>query len=639
MSAVAAVFGVADLERVLEIAERLPVFPCGQDKKPLVPRGFHAASQDAAQIRQWWRRWPDALVGVPTGQGTRLVVIDYDPDKATQATHTWMAEHSDLLTSTRVHHTARGGKHYVFRSTDRYQTGVDLVLGGSPRRGIDLRANGGYVIWWPAHLAQPGDEAPVSALPAGLIEERRFEAARDLAALPTATPASWRADRHKVVEALSFLDAEGYEHWIRTGMAIHAASGGSDDGFALWHEWSATGNSYDGIEDCRYHWASFGRYQGRSIGLGSVIKAAQAKGMVIPRSPDQPVPELESDPQFKASEEQSPLVLPYRWSGEIIIRRTAEYAVKGLIPARRLVAVIGSPGAGKSFWTFGAACAIVSGNPFNGHRTGKGAVLWLGLEGEAGIEYRAAAHQQAGLLPNGAPLALVTVPVSLLANAAAITETALAASREVGEPISLVVIDTLSRALAGENENDGEVMTAAVQAADHIVHGTKATCLLVHHYGKNTISGARGHSSLLGALDVQIDLVRNLEDRRAIVKKNRDGQEGREYPFDLQVIDLGQDDEGDPITSCIAVPNMAPPATSLRAQGDNQRVVLRVLKAWCKGKVGEKLPLDSDAFHELMKGAGVTQRQRRFDLAKWLEAGGAITRSVGGFIVHPEVLK
>lgn len=272
-----AIAGVVDPERIVAFARTFPVFPCGRDKRPRVANGFHAASQDPAQIRAWWRQWPDALVGVPTGQTTGLVVVDYDPDKATHATHAWIAEHTDLLCSTRSHKTGRGGLHYVFKSTDRYQTGVDLVLDGSPRKGIDLRANGGYVIWWPLHTGE-NPQDPIAPLPANLIDERKFVERRDLAPLPAASPAEWRAERDRAEAALGHLAPDGYEFWIRVGMALHHASGGSDEGFALWHEWSARGESYDGIEDCRYHWASFGGYTGRAVGLGTVYAAAKAAG-------------------------------------------------------------------------------------------------------------------------------------------------------------------------------------------------------------------------------------------------------------------------------------------------------------------------------------------------------------------------
>lgn len=291
----AAVLGVANVESIVSFASRYPVFPCGPDKRPLVKTGFHAATQDEKQIRNWWRQWPDALVGVPTGQGTQLVVIDYDPDKATQATHSWISDHTDLLCSTRTHKTGRGGLHYLFKSADRYQTGVDLVLDGSPRKGIDLRANGGYVIWWPFHTGEKPSDQP-APVPADLIDERRFSEKRDMGPLPTACPSEWRSERARVESALRFLAPDGYEHWIRVGMALHHASGGSDEGFALWHEWSARGESYDGIEDCRYHWSSFGGYSGRALGLGTIYAAAKAAGFNM-------APERQELPPIEAYED------------------------------------------------------------------------------------------------------------------------------------------------------------------------------------------------------------------------------------------------------------------------------------------------------------------------------------------------
>jgi RecA-family ATPase len=278
MSSVATVLEFPQVERVVAFAKTFPVFPCAPNKSPRVKSGFHAATQDPEQVRAWWAQWPDSLVGVPTGQATGLVVIDYDPDKATSATHSWMAEHTDLLCSTRTHTTGRGGKHYVFKSKDRYQTGTDLVLDGSPRRGIDLRANGGYVVWWPAHLTSGVGDVPIAALPTGLIDERRFSEKRDMAPLPAQSPETWALERDRVAQALTHLQPDGYEHWIKIGMALHKASGGSDEGFAAWHEWSARGSSYDGIEDCRYHWNSFGKYDGAAIGLGSLFQKAREAG-------------------------------------------------------------------------------------------------------------------------------------------------------------------------------------------------------------------------------------------------------------------------------------------------------------------------------------------------------------------------
>ncbi len=364
-----AVLGVVDVEHVIAFARKFPVFPCGPDKRPLVKTGFHAATQDAAQIRRWWKQWPEALVGVPTGQGTGLVVIDYDPDKATQATHSWMAEHTALLCSTRVHKTGRDGRHYLFTSKDRYQTGTDLVLNGSPRKGIDLRASGGYVIWWPFHVGENPSE-PIAPLPANLIDERRFNEKRDLAPLPSACPEEWRRERDRIESALTHLSPDGYEHWIRVGMALHHASGGSDEGFALWHEWSGRGESYDGIEDCRYHWASFGGYSGRAIGLGTIYAAAKAAGFDTAMQRELPPLEAYAD-EFNGDDDTAEPV-PHKPAETRRLRWTE---LEGKQPPERtwlikhwltygITLLAGRGGIGKSLLAQTVATALVIGKPF-----------------------------------------------------------------------------------------------------------------------------------------------------------------------------------------------------------------------------------------------------------------------------------
>lgn len=67
------------------VRRRWPVFPCqwqGEHRKqPLIHGGFHAATTDEGQIHEWWRRWPEALVGVPTGRAIGVVVLDIDVKK------------------------------------------------------------------------------------------------------------------------------------------------------------------------------------------------------------------------------------------------------------------------------------------------------------------------------------------------------------------------------------------------------------------------------------------------------------------------------------------------------------------------------------------------------------------------------
>jgi hypothetical protein len=56
----------------------IPIFPCKQNKAPLTKNGFKEATADKEQIREWWHRWPEAMIGIPTGTASGIVVIDID---------------------------------------------------------------------------------------------------------------------------------------------------------------------------------------------------------------------------------------------------------------------------------------------------------------------------------------------------------------------------------------------------------------------------------------------------------------------------------------------------------------------------------------------------------------------------------
>jgi hypothetical protein len=142
---------MADLARALAITRRLPIFPCGQQtKRPLTAHGFKDATQNADVVREWWTRWPDALIGVPTG--LRFIVIDVDMQHV-EAEQWWHANH-DRIPPTRTHATRSGGFHLLFRPDAR-------ITCSQSRTGphIDTRGTGGYIIWWPAESV--GRDAPV----------------------------------------------------------------------------------------------------------------------------------------------------------------------------------------------------------------------------------------------------------------------------------------------------------------------------------------------------------------------------------------------------------------------------------------------------------------------------------------------
>lgn len=126
-------------ERALAVAKKYPVFPCGSDKRPLTKRGFIDASQDPTIVKKWWTRWPKALIGVPTGNVSGFFVVDVDPKGAG-----WLEANRDRLPITRTHTTPRG-QHLLFK----YVPGIGCST-NKIAPGVDVRGDGGYIIWWPA---------------------------------------------------------------------------------------------------------------------------------------------------------------------------------------------------------------------------------------------------------------------------------------------------------------------------------------------------------------------------------------------------------------------------------------------------------------------------------------------------------
>ncbi len=119
-----------------------PVFPCRQDKSPLTKRGFKDATLDEAQIQDWWTRWPDASIGVPTGRAIGAWVLDVDiPDGPDSLAD--IEAKIGTLPKTLEQCTGSGGRHLFFALAEG-----DVVRNSAKKigPGLDIRGEGGYVI-------------------------------------------------------------------------------------------------------------------------------------------------------------------------------------------------------------------------------------------------------------------------------------------------------------------------------------------------------------------------------------------------------------------------------------------------------------------------------------------------------------
>ena len=156
-----------------------PVFPCrAKDKAPLVNGGFKAATDDTEQLRLWWSKWPDALIGMPTGKATGIFVLDVDsdPERGIDGEHSLsalVAQYGELP-ETKTIRTRRGGRHLYFL--------MEPGIGNSAGKygiGLDARGEGGYVIVPPSPgytLIHDADAAKAPEWLIALLRNRKYEA-------------------------------------------------------------------------------------------------------------------------------------------------------------------------------------------------------------------------------------------------------------------------------------------------------------------------------------------------------------------------------------------------------------------------------------------------------------------------------
>ncbi len=236
---------------------------------------------------------------------------------------------------------------------------------------------------------------------------------------------------------------------------------------------------------------------------------------------------------------------------DIRLSRESQYVVRGIIPRAGLVVIWGPPKCGKSFWISDLALHVALGWSYRGRRVKQGPVVYIALEGTNGLNARVEAFRVAHPdLPNRVPFFVIGDQVNLTADHKAIIADIHA---QIGDAMPiLVVIDTLNRSLAG-SENDPKDMALYVRAADAVREAFGCAVAIVHHCGVNEIR-PRGHTSLTGAADAQLAVIRDTNGNvRVEVEFMKDGPQGALITSRLEVVEVSTDEDGEVDTSCIIV--------------------------------------------------------------------------------------
>ncbi|TBF41491.1 helicase RepA family protein [Rhizobium leguminosarum] len=276
---------------------------------------------------------------------------------------------------------------------------------------------------------------------------------------------------------------------------------------------------------------------------------------------------------------RSPMISEIEWFDDLLPVLTSSYLIKGLLDRGAMSVVYGPSNSGKTFFSLDVAFHVAARETWRDRRIACGTVLYLAAEGGNGIANRIVALRAAHGASN-VPLALRRAGLDLLhpdADVPRVIELAGEISKQA--PLQMIVVDTLSRVLAGGDENGPADMTAFVKNIDRIRLATGAHIMIVHHTGKDAARGARGHSSLRAATDTEIEItVDEAGIRAATVQKQRDYNGGETFHFELTNIDVGEDQDGDPVRTCIVTSAETPTTKPGRPKlTPSEQVALRAI--------------------------------------------------------------
>ena len=312
-----------------------------------------------------------------------------------------------------------------------------------------------------------------------------------------------------------------------------------------------------------------------------------------------------------------------------------EWLIEGVIPKGSFTALYGPPGSFKSFIALDIAEAIATGRSWMGRPVKQtGAVLYLAGEGFGGIGARIKACKMHHQTEDGAPIYIVRHQLNLRSSAEdfnALMMAVVTLVEQTGMEFSLAIVDTLARAFGGGNENSSEDMGAFITAMGKVQEFLNCALMVLHHSGKDAAKGLRGHSSLLGAVDTELELLRFDEQMKGVltISKQKDGADNERFGFEMVEVEIK------PLVKSLAV-QASDEAVKLMLKktknnsggGKNQSIQLISLETVVKAKGTPKF-IDGfqrqvvnliDWKHEFRSRKGVTDKSTSTDKSSFNKA-------------------
>jgi AAA domain len=239
-----------------------------------------------------------------------------------------------------------------------------------------------------------------------------------------------------------------------------------------------------------------------------------------------------------------------------------DFLIDDFITERGVSVIGGAKGSGKSFLALHMAMCVCREKEFFGRFVKRGAVVYQAGEGGLGVKKRFRAYRKHFSVPADEKIDLLVMPARIDLFAAESTDVARFIDEikvwrmTIETPLRWVVIDTFATATPGADENSGKDIGGVLKKVSFIEEQLECNVCLVHHMNADG-KKLRGHTSIGANVD-QILLIEHnklTKVRRVVLDKQKDGEDGLSFSFELGSIEVGYSQErSKSITSCVVLP-------------------------------------------------------------------------------------
>jgi hypothetical protein len=547
-------------------------------KPEMAPHGVKSATVDLDVIWTWWQCYPQANVGIATGEPSGFWVLDIDgPEGA--ATLAEMEDHHGALPFSVRAQTGGGGEHRLFRHNGESIKNRVKDIGG----GLDVRATGGYIVAPPSihrtgaiYQWAPGPDEPAAA-PSWLIEQVSGGTRRQRERPPDQDRQQDHQQDKRSMNGHGQPSGGPADAWAAAALenesrdVEQAGKGGRNDqlnrsAFSLGQLVGGAHLKHDPVVKALFAAAT----RNGSVAddgedavmatINSGMKGGKAQPRKKPESEPRQTEQKHQDAGSKpngangsagkagdGAEDAGPDRAGHKpdMSGDDDVYELLdldgmaalpdpEWLVEDMVPAAAMTLIFGASNNFKSFLALDMALSVATGRPWQGREVKQGAVIYLASEGAIGVgKLRARGWLEHHGVREKPPFRMIRQEV-LMNDPASLKKLMHTIDSRLGGELALIVCDVLSGTRKG-SEVDDEAAAAHVRALQTLVRIYGASVMSVTHTGWSDPERARGHTHTWGSYDSRLKVEGDADTLTTTLSVNRhkDADTGGPMTFNL----------------------------------------------------------------------------------------------------------